>query len=131
MRLQIVFPKAVLIFLKNFLDFMSDTTEKQVIINLSSFSNNSYAFIVLCDSEVTYLGEGENAAFCLFFICVLYIHSVAKSKCHVLKFSCLLYLVRNFVEACSFFSLIHFFFFFLLFLFLVLHQVLPPSTLLV
>ena len=36
---------------KNFLDFKSDTIEKQSVINLSSYSSNSYASVVLSDSK--------------------------------------------------------------------------------
>ena len=42
---------------------MSDTTEKQGIINLSSYSSRSYATIVFTDSEVAFLGGwGKDAA---------------------------------------------------------------------
>ena len=44
-------PKIALLLSKNFLDFMSDTTEYQVIINLSSFRSKSYNSVVLSDSR--------------------------------------------------------------------------------
>ena len=39
--------KADLIFPKNFVDFWLDVIKKQSIINLSSYSSISYAFVVL------------------------------------------------------------------------------------
>ena len=71
--------KAILIFPKNFLDFKSDLIDKQGIINLSSHSSKNYASVVLHHSELTPLGEGENAAFCPFLNCALFIHSVTLS----------------------------------------------------
>ena len=58
--------KAVQIFLKNFLDFGLDMIEKRGIINFNSFSNESYASVVLCDSDVTFLRKGKDATFRLF-----------------------------------------------------------------
>ena len=57
--------EAILIFPQNFLSFKSDMIEKQGIINLSS-----YAFVVLSDSEVAFLGEGKDVAFCPFLFCL-------------------------------------------------------------
>ena len=55
--------KAILIFLKSFLDFRSYMIEKQGIINLSSYSSLSYTFVVLWDSLVSFLGEKEGCNF--------------------------------------------------------------------
>ena len=65
--------KAVLIFLKNFLDSRSDTVEKHSIINLCSQRNVSYAFRVLSDYEE----KGEDAAFSPFVYYVLVTQIVA------------------------------------------------------
>ena len=65
-------PKAVLIFPKNFLDSRSDTIDKQGIINFSSYNSNSYAFLILSDSKVNFLGEGDDAAFRPFIVFYLY-----------------------------------------------------------
>ena len=40
--------------------------EKQSIINLNFYSSKNYASIILSDSEVTFVGEEEDAAFCPF-----------------------------------------------------------------
>ena len=45
--------------------------EKLSIIDLSSYRSKSYASVVLSDSKVTFLGEGEDAAFCPFLNCIL------------------------------------------------------------
>ena len=50
--------------------------EKQSIINLSSFSSKSYASVVLSDSKVTFIGEVEDATFCLILNCILIIDSI-------------------------------------------------------
>ena len=68
--------KAIQIIVKNFLDYRSDTTEKQVY-NLSRYSSKRYASVVLSDSEVTFLRKGEDAAFNPFLSYVLSIHSIA------------------------------------------------------
>ena len=73
----LISPKTILIFPKNFIDFWFDTVEKQNIINLS---HESYASIVLNNSQVAFLGKGEDAAFYLFISCVLFLDSVAKNK---------------------------------------------------
>ena len=52
-------PKAVLIFRK-----------KQGIINLSSYSSKGNASVVLIDSEIIFLWEVEDTAFCLFRYCL-------------------------------------------------------------
>ena len=69
-------PKAILIFLKTVPNFKSDTTEKEGIINLSSYSTKCYASVVLSDSKVTFHEEEEDKAFCP-FLCVLFMHSIA------------------------------------------------------
>ena len=53
-----------MIFPKNFLDFRFNRVEKQSIINLSSFSSKSYVSLVIGDSEIIFVGEGEDSAFC-------------------------------------------------------------------
>ena len=70
---KVISSKAVSIFLEYFLSFGLYTFEKQGIINLSSNSSKKYEFIVLSDSEVTFLGEGKNAIFRLFLCYVLFI----------------------------------------------------------
>ena len=65
-----IYLKTVLNFFKIFLDFRLDNLKKQIIINLS---NKSHAFVVLSDSKVAFLGEGEEAAFYPFLYCVLFI----------------------------------------------------------
>ena len=55
-RLQSDFFESRSDFSKNFLDFELDTIEKQGIINLCRYNNECYAFVVLSDSEVTFLG---------------------------------------------------------------------------
>ena len=58
--------KAILIFPKNFLNFRFDIVEKQSIIYLSSYRSMYYASVVLGDSEVPFLKEGEDTVFCPF-----------------------------------------------------------------
>ena len=62
--------KTVPIFSKNFLDFRSDMSEKQGIINLSSYSNKSYTSVVLWDSEVTFPSKEKDAGFRPFLYCL-------------------------------------------------------------
>ena len=69
----VIFPKIVLIFSKNFLDFKSDTIENQSIINLSS---KSYASVVLNDSEVAFLRDVRLQSLVNFSF-ISFIHSVA------------------------------------------------------
>ena len=69
--------KIVLIFPEKFLNFRSDTIEKQSTINLDSYIYKSNASVVLCDSEVTFLWEGKDVAFRSFLFYVLFIHNVA------------------------------------------------------
>ena len=47
----------------NFLNFLFDEIEKQSIINLNYHGSKSYASVVLGDSEVIFLTEGEGIAF--------------------------------------------------------------------
>ena len=63
--------------------------DKQNTINFSNYSSKSYASVVLNDSEVNFLGEKEDAAFCQFLYCVLFVWVFFFVK--VVKFSCLLY----------------------------------------
>ena len=71
---NVISPQAILIFPKNFLDFRSDTIEKQGIINLSS---RNYASVLLSDFKFTFLGEVEDAAICPFLYSVLFVHIIA------------------------------------------------------
>ena len=72
--------QTVLIFPKNFLNFRFDMVEKQNIINFSSYRSKSYTYVVVGDFEVTFLREGEDAAFCPSFCCILFIYGIAKLK---------------------------------------------------
>ena len=63
--------KVVLIFLKNFPDFSSNTIEKQVIINLSSYGCKSYASVVFCYVKVAFLDEGEMHLSFIFLLCLV------------------------------------------------------------
>ena len=76
----LISPKTILIFPKNFLDFSFETVEKQSIIYLSSYISKWYASVVLSDFKVTFLGEGDDAAFCPFCYFILFIYNVAESK---------------------------------------------------
>ncbi len=62
---------------KNFLNFSFDIVEKQNIINLSNYSHKSYIFVVLSDSQVAFLEEGEHATFCPFLYRILFIDSIS------------------------------------------------------
>ena len=53
--------KIILIFPKNFLHFRLNMIEELGIINLSSYSVESYTYLVLSDSEVRFLQEEEDA----------------------------------------------------------------------
>ena len=55
-----IFPKAVLIFPKNFLNFRSNKSEKPTIVNLYSYSR---ICLIHCDSEVAFLRAEKDAAF--------------------------------------------------------------------
>ena len=46
-RCEMISSKPILIFLKKFLDFRSNTIEEQGIINLSRYSSKSYASVIL------------------------------------------------------------------------------------
>ena len=47
-------------------------------LNLSCYGSKGYGSDVLGDSEVKFLEEGEDAAFCPFLYCVLVIYGVAE-----------------------------------------------------
>ena len=47
--------------------------KKQSIINLSSYSSKSYATVVLSNSLIAFLEEGEDVTFCPFLYCILFI----------------------------------------------------------
>ena len=80
----LIFPKTVLTFPKNFLNFRSHMIEKRSIINLNSYSHKSYTSVVVSDSVVAFLLEGEDTAFCSFLYCVVFLHgnSIIKGACH-------------------------------------------------
>ena len=73
-------PKTILIFPKNFLNLRFDAIAKQSIINLNPYRSKSYASVVFSDSEVTFLTEGGDAAFCPSLYCILFIYSIANLK---------------------------------------------------
>ena len=62
-------------FSKNFLHFRSDMTEKQGVINLSSYGSKSYASVVLCDFKVIFLGKGKMQPFIHFSI-LFHLHTL-------------------------------------------------------
>ena len=57
--------------------------DKQSIINLSNYSSKSYAFVVLCNFKVIFLGKGENATF--LSISLLYF---VYRQCHIIEEVC-------------------------------------------
>ena len=61
-----------------------------------------YDSVVLCGSEVAFLGEGKNVTFRSLLYCILFVGYVAKSEKYIVKFSCLPYFKGYFVDACSF-----------------------------
>ena len=62
----------------NFLNLRFNAIEKQSIINLSCYRSKSFASVVLGDSMVTFLREGEDAILCPSLYCVLVIYGIAK-----------------------------------------------------
>ena len=46
----------------------------QSIINLISYYSEGY--VILSNHQINFLREGDNAAFCPLFFCVLFIHRV-------------------------------------------------------
>ena len=76
--------------------------EKQSIIDLSSYSSKGYASEVLSDSEITFLGDWEDAAFCRFFFFFFFSFF---HYCISLSF-----ILLYFMEACSFSVFLGFFF---------------------
>ena len=66
-----VFPKTILILPKNFLNFGFDVVEKQRMIKLWGYGSEDYTSVVLGNSEVTFLGERADTAFCPHVYCVL------------------------------------------------------------
>ena len=80
-------------FLKNFIIFWLDMIEKQGIINLSSYSSKSYISVVLSYSKIAFLLERNDAVFCLFTYCVLFICtiiSIMEEVCHQIFLSFIL-----------------------------------------
>ena len=89
--------KPFLIFLKNFLNML----EKQSIISLSSCRSKIYASILLGDSDVTFLRERKDVAFCLSLLYFVYIWCCKiKEVCKQTSFSSIL--LGYFIKACSF-----------------------------
>ena len=75
-----VSPKTILILSKNFLSFWFDAVEPQKITNLSRCRSKGYTSVVLGNSEVTFLGERNDAAFCPSLYCVPVIYGIALSE---------------------------------------------------
>ena len=94
--------KVVLVIPKNFLDFKSDTIEKQGIKNLRSYSCKSNISAVLSDSEVTFLREDEPLLYFLYLQ-----HCIIKRMCQQI-FSILLEIFRRSLQLFyfSFFSVL-------------------------
>ena len=65
----------MMIVSKNILDFWFNAIEKQSIIKPSRYENKGYASIVVGDSDVIFLGEGEDAAFYPSLYCILIIYN--------------------------------------------------------
>ena len=59
-------------FPKNFLNFWSDTIEKQGIINFIMYSSNSYASVFVVVPRFPFLGEEKEAIFHTFLCCIVY-----------------------------------------------------------
>ena len=73
MRVELIFPK-------HFLKFRLEMIEKQGIINIRNYINESYTPVVLSDSVVVFLQKRENADFCSFLYCILVIYSIAQNE---------------------------------------------------
>ena len=99
---ELIFPKAVLIFPKKFLNFKLNRIKKQGIMNLCSYSSKSVASVVLSDSEVAYHGEEEDATFRPFlsFYFVYKQCCIIEGECRKMFLSFILQ--EEFVSACSF-----------------------------
>ena len=78
-RWRSISPKAILICLKIFLNFRSDTIEKQGIKNLCCFSSKRCSFLTIS------------------LLCFVY-----WQRCIIVKFPCLRYFRRHFVLVCNF-----------------------------
>ena len=76
---ELTFWTTVVIFPHNFF-FSSDLVEEQSIIKIISFSRKNVDSVVLCDSEFTFLEEGEGAAFCSFLFYVMSIDALYNRK---------------------------------------------------
>ena len=64
----------------SFPNFSFDAIAKQSLIILSRYRSKRYAFIVLGDSEVTFLRKGVVTVFCSSLDSILFIYDVAKLK---------------------------------------------------
>ena len=71
-----IYPKTILIFLKNVLNCRVDTIEKQSIINLSRIRCKSYGAVVLRDSLVNFLKEEEDVVYCPSVYCILFMRAI-------------------------------------------------------
>ena len=84
--------ETVLFFLWIFLILGLIQLRCRAIIYVSSNCSKSYTPVVLSYSKVTFLGEWEDATFCLFFYCILLIDSMPSAAASMwigTKFSCL------------------------------------------
>ena len=97
-----IFQEAIQIFPKNFLNFKLETIEKHAIINLSSYSNKSYASIVFSVSKVVCLGKGRMQPFSHFSI--LFYSYTALHNQRILSSNFFAFR-RNFIEPYSFSSI--------------------------
>ena len=87
-----------LVFLKNFLNFRLYAVELQSIVDFGRNRSKRYTSVVLVYSEVTLLGEREDAS--VYY--VLLIYDVAVSEQYVVEFPCFLYFWGYFIKTCNF-----------------------------
>ena len=71
-------------------------------LNLSHYESKGYTSVFLGNSEVTFLGEREDAALCPPVYRVLVIYGVAVSEQYVVEFPCFPYFWRYFINTGSF-----------------------------
>ena len=75
-----IYPKTVQTFRNTFLNILFDSTEKQILISFCVYRSKSCASVVCFDSEITFLMEGKDTAFCSSLYWIPFIYGVAKSK---------------------------------------------------
>ena len=81
MSKKLVSPSGEWTIALNFLNFGSDIIEMVGIINfLAGDSIKNYASVILSDSKVIFLGEGNDATFHLILYCVLFIDCIALTE---------------------------------------------------